>query len=265
LIAILNNSQTPVSLKQAALVTLKNYSNDEIGEKVASAYPDRLRADPEVRLSALSLLTSRPIWTQSLLKLVADTRQIHKEDIPSYLVMQMKLSEDPEVSQRVKSIWPELENADETGKEKQYLNTLALINKGSGNAETGKKIFETYCSSCHRLGPMGKDIGPDLSGYDRRNTKDLLYNIIYPNADIREGYVNYLVNLEGGTTVMGSILANEGSNIVIRAASGETVTLPESKIKSMEALEKSLMPEGLLSNLSEKEIQDLFSFLAQEP
>ncbi|MFK5973978.1 MAG: hypothetical protein QM485_11975 [Flavobacteriaceae bacterium] len=44
-----------------------------------------------------------------------------------------------------------------------------------------------------RLFDEGSSLGPDLTGYDRNNTNYLVFSIVDPNADIREGYVNYQI------------------------------------------------------------------------
>lgn len=265
LLETIEDSKTPLSLKQIALQTLRYYGAGEIGERIARAYPDKLRADPDLRLATLSLLISRPEWTRILIRMIAETRQIHKEDIPYYQVMEMSLSEDPEIRNQLFSIWPELQNMGETEKDKQYENVLSLLKKGGGNPDAGRKIYEAKCSVCHRLGDLGRNIGPDLSSYDRQNNQDLLYNIIYPNADVREGFVNFIVKTKDTRTIIGTLYNDQGNIIQLRTADGESVTLSHSEIDQMEALERSLMPEGLLSGLTDLEILDLFSFIRQEP
>jgi hypothetical protein len=39
------------------------------------------------------------------------------------------------------------------------------------------------------------------------------------------------------------------------------VTLAGSRIKSLEAMETSMMPEKLLDDLSDKQVKDLFSYI----
>ncbi|MCB0664998.1 MAG: HEAT repeat domain-containing protein [Saprospiraceae bacterium] len=265
LLDMVDHQNTPLSLKHAAIRTLRNYPDEEIGERISNAYPDRLRADPDMRLAALSLLMTRPAWTTKLLNMVTGTRQIHKEDIPSYMVMELSLSDHPQIRDRIHTIWPEVQSMEENAKSQQYEDILALLDQTPGDANSGRNIYENKCSTCHRLGDLGKNIGPDLTSYDRKNNKDLLYNIIFPNADIREGYVNFIVNTKNDRTFVGTLHNDQGNIIQLRTADGETITLSKSEIAEMEALDRSLMPEGLLTGLTQKEIINLFTFLKEEP
>ena len=49
--------------------------------------------------------------------------------------------------------------------------------------------------------------------------------------------------------------------VVIRGVDGQNVTIPRDQIEEMIRQKKSLMPEGLLKNLTDKQIRDLFAYL----
>ncbi|MDA0195017.1 MAG: c-type cytochrome [Bacteroidetes bacterium] len=262
---IVENQQSPVSLRKAALAALQSYSEEEVGERVAMAYPDKLRADPDVRLAALSLLTSRASWALKLLNIIDKTKQVSKDDIPPYLVMQLSFLNDPLITERTRNMWEELIPTSVAQKEESFRRTLDIVLSGKGDRVNGRKIFETLCSSCHQLGPLGNALGPDLSTYDRSNTRDLLYNIVFPNADIREGYVNHLIRTKDGKMIIGTIISQHGDLLQLRSSSGESITMPQVNILEMKTLDRSLMPEGLISGLTNQELKDLFSFIEGEP
>lgn len=89
----------------------------------------------------------------------------------------------------------------------------------------------------------------------------MLVSIVDPNAEIREGYGNHTVTTKDGR-VLGGFLADQDSNvIVLRGFDGNDTTVPREQIAESKAAGLSLMPEGLLDKLSDKQLQDLFAYL----
>jgi putative heme-binding domain-containing protein len=124
-------------------------------------------------------------------------------------------------------------------------------------------IYQRSCGSCHRLFGEGGDIGPELTGYDRDNVNYLTLNIVDPNADIREGYVNYRIEKTDGQIIIGTIKDRSGGNVTIKPLGGNEMTLSATEVKNMEAQKTSIMPERILEPLSDQEISDLFAYLGK--
>jgi putative heme-binding domain-containing protein len=248
-------------MRQAALQALKRYDEPEIGAKVADWYPDRLRADEDVRLAALELFVSRPVWAVHLVESIEKSRRIDPADVPVQLARQLPLLGNPEITTAAGRIWPELNDVSAREKQERIKELSALTRARPGNAAAGKPIFQGLCGACHRLFGEGGQIGPDLTGYDRRNLNDLLLNTVDPNAEIREGYVNFLIETKDGRTLSGLVTDQSGGRVRLRSFNGEETTLAEDQIVRMQALQQSLMPERLLEALSPTQIQDLFAYL----
>jgi hypothetical protein len=62
----------------------------------------------------------------------------------------------------------------------------------------------------------------------------------------------------------GAIAKESPESITLRTIT-ESVTIPNSQIKSRETLAQSLMPPGLLEALSEREVIELLKFLTAKP
>ena len=107
----------------------------------------------------------------------------------------------------------------------------------------------------------GGEIGPDLTVYQRSDLPNLLLNIVNPNAEIREGYESFLVETKDGRSLTGFRADQDATVVVLHTPDGQTVPLPRAEIASMEPAGASLMPEGLLSNLSDQQVRDLFAYL----
>ena len=255
-----DNSSSP-GLRQAALLALRRYPDEEIGSEVAGWYPDRLRADPAVRAAGQELLVSRPKWAKILLNMIVETRQIRADDIPIEMAQRLLLLNDPEISATTRENWPAVVPVTSEEKNQRIRQYKQLIAGSKGNAASGKMLFAEYCGTCHRLFDEGKDIGPDLTGYDRRNLDYLLLHIVDPNADIREGYVNYSVTTTDGRYLSGTLADQTAHRIRLRSLSGEESELSKEQIQEMAALPVSIMPERLLMGLTKEELRDLFAYL----
>lgn len=270
LLQLVEGSTSSVAIKQAALLALQRYDQDGIGEKVVSVYPDRLRADPDVRAAALSLFASRPSWAMQLLNAIGRDKKpgekfiahtIEKNDVPENIIMQLKLLNDAAVSKMTDRLWPGVKLAASSEKNATIARVTAFMKSGSGNAVAGKQLFITTCGTCHKLFNDGGTIGPDLTGYDRRNLGDLLANIVDPSAFIREGYSFYHVRTVDGRTIIGNISARNGASVTIQPLSGDPVTLNMSQVKDMQPQKNSIMPERLLDGMTDQQIKDLLSYL----
>jgi putative heme-binding domain-containing protein len=111
----------------------------------------------------------------------------------------------------------------------------------------------------------GGTIGPELTGYDRKNLDYLLLHIFDPNADIREGYETYRIQTTDGRILTGIIANQSGGTVELMSVFGnERTVIPADKILTKKIQLVSSMPERLLSDLSEQELRDLFAYLMQD-
>ena len=273
LLALVESNQSSPALKQSALQALQRYDEPEIGERIVMAYPDRLRADPGVRLAALSLFSSRPPWAMQLMSAIDRKKQpgekfiahrISRHDVPDQLVRQIKALDDLEVNEVATRIWPDVRFASNAEKNSRITEIPKILQAGTGNPGPGKKIFVNSCGGCHRLFDNGGTLGPDLTGYDRKNISDLVTNIVDPGAYVREGYVMYRLRMKDGRTLLGTVADRSGKSVTITLLSGENLTLPENEITEMVA-QPSMMPDNLLDRLDDQQIRDLFAYLTMTP
>ena len=69
------------------------------------------------------------------------------------------------------------------------------------NAEEGKKIFTTICTTCHQVNNSGYDFGPKLSEIGSKLPKEsLLESILNPSAGIGFGYEGWELKMKDGST-----------------------------------------------------------------
>lgn len=138
--------------------------------------------------------------------------------------------------------------------------------KGGRNFERGRKLFtEMSCSVCHHFGSDGGGVGPDLTGASGTfSVHDLLENIIEPSKEISSLYVTTVVRKKDGDVLTGWVPEESETTVSVMEdmlAAGKLTVVKRQDIESMKPSTVSLMPEGLLNQLKEDEIQDLVAFL----
>jgi putative heme-binding domain-containing protein len=131
-----------------------------------------------------------------------------------------------------------------------------------GDAVTGKTIFVQNCSLCHQVrGEMGEAIGPDLGTVHNWSAEAVMENTLSPNLSISSGFDTWSVELLNNETVTGVIASETPGAITIRNAGGFERTIGRHDIKSLKALNMSLMPEGMEAQISPEQMVDLVAFL----
>ena len=89
----------------------------------------------------------------------------------------------------------------------------------------------------------------------------MLLSIVNPNAEIREGYENYLVTTKDDRTVSGFLVDQDNQVVVVRGLDGENAVLQRAQIGEMKPAGLSLMPNGLLESMPDQQVRDLFAYL----
>ena len=136
---------------------------------------------------------------------------------------------------------------------------------GQPNAEVGRRIFfnsrVALCANCHRHHGRGNVVGPDLSLIAKQgNRHGILRSMLEPSRDIAPQYFHTTLQLKDGTVFSG-ILLRSSSNEVYRDSTGKERSFKKDEIEERAESKISLMPIGLLSLITDKELRDLLAFL----
>ena len=136
---------------------------------------------------------------------------------------------------------------------------------GEADLDSGRRIFHhasiALCSRCHRHTGRGKFVGPDLSAVGAREDKDwLLEAILQPNLAMAPEYQPRDIVLTDGSIHTG-IRLRSYSKEQIRDANGNTLTFGKDQVAAIRDLDRSLMPEGLVYSMTDRELRDLLAFL----
>ena len=151
--------------------------------------------------------------------------------------------------------------ADNEGEVTQaYQSALQL----KGEIENGKLIYQQNCALCHQLrGKMGVSIGPDLGTVHNWSAVAIMANTLAPNLSISSGFDLWSVELTNGESMQGIIASETPGALTLRNTGAVDKTINRSDIKSLKALNMSIMPTGLEKQISQQHMADLLAFLKQ--
>ena len=213
------------------------------------------------RAEAVVTLGSRPTSALALLDAVA-SGSIDRGQVPAFQVRQMLAFPVEGVRRRVSDLWPEF-RALPAAKRAQIDRFKVLLNPSalaSADLPNGRGLFVKACSTCHTLFGQGGKIGPDLTGGQRQNLEYLLENVVDPSATVTNDYRMSTVSLSDGRVLNGVVGNRTGPTLTVQTPT-ERLIVNRSDVDAIKDSALSLMPEGLLDTLSEKDLRDLVAYL----
>ena len=130
----------------------------------------------------------------------------------------------------------------------------------SGDEVRGRMVFERKnCQKCHA---GTSPLGPDLAGVAGRLSRDdLLAAIVDPNKDVSPLYQTTQVLTNSGRTITGLIVYESPDGTLVQTTPDETVRVAGDEILALRKSRVSLMPEGLLNDVTDQELADLVAHL----
>ncbi len=130
----------------------------------------------------------------------------------------------------------------------------------------GKQVFQrANCVACHRLDGVGYEVGPDLVKLDPKLAAgDVLRELLDPSKKINEEYTTYTFILDSGKTLTGLILEETDDAVTVvedPLAKSTQIVLKKAEIEEQQQSTISMMPNGLLDQLTRDEILDLIAYV----
>ena len=246
-----------IDLRKAALASLSRYDDAAIGANIAAVYA---KLPATLRPAAQSLLTSRASWSLAFLKLV-EAGEAKPASVPTDAVARLRKHTDKSVVELTRKLFPPPITLLRADTRAAMEKLQQILKAGPGSPYAGEPIFAERCAGCHQLFHKGGRIGPNLTPYQRDDPGTMLPSILDPSAEIREGFVNYLVETRDGRTLSGFIADQDANVVVVRGFDGADLPLTREEIREMSPSGASLMPEGLLDGLTDQQLRDFFAYL----
>jgi putative membrane-bound dehydrogenase-like protein len=144
--------------------------------------------------------------------------------------------------------------------------TLLAIVPGAASAEHGREVFLSPklggCASCHRREGLGSPTGPNLTSIRDSQAPDYaLTSLLQPNANVSPQFESYSITTADGQSRTAFQLNERGSTHTYIDLTGKTFDVDIKDIVNRLHLPVSIMPEGIVSRLTDAEVRDLMAYL----
>ena len=241
-------------MRAEAIKSVAAFDDERLGNLLLKKYKT-LNADDKI--TAIQTLSSRPRYGWILTQAIKN-KAITKNDIPANVARQLRRV----VGSGFIEVWGPIDDTPFDKKEfTKYKNLLTEKAISSADHKNGQTLFQRTCGSCHKMYGQGGNIGPDLTGSNRSNLDYLLFNILSPSEEIQDAYKMVVITTRDGRSYSGNITAENQRQVTLRVVGQDAVVINKSSIQSREVTPVSMMPQGLMSTLKQKEIIDLVTYI----
>jgi len=213
---------------------------------------------------AVQTLVSRPAYASALLDAV-ESGVVARSDLNAYTVRQVANMNDKDLVAKLQKVWGDVRptDKDKQQKIKDYKQFFAADQIEKADLTNGKVVYTKTCAACHTMFNEGGKVGPDLTGSQRTNMDYLLENIIDPSSQVAKEYRVTIIDTKDGRTIDGIVTAESDQSVTIQTTN-ELITLPKGEISKRRQSPLSMMPEGQLDALPQKDQLDLIGYLMQK-
>ena len=145
----------------------------------------------------------------------------------------------------------------------QPKDVIAQVVKTKGDIALGEQLFTRQtCVACHTTSQDQPQKGPYLGNIAQTYKRpDLAENILDPGKTIAQGFATNVFTLKDGTVNVGFVTREGADKITIRNVAAQESSYDVKDIVKRETLPTSLMPPGLVNNLTVKEFAGLLDYL----
>jgi putative heme-binding domain-containing protein len=136
----------------------------------------------------------------------------------------------------------------------------------AGDADRGKLIFfsdNARCRTCHQLDDADASLGPTLTEITKKYPRraDLLQHTLQPSLKVDEKFAAYVVTTADGRVLNGLLIEQNDDAVVLKTPQQRLVRIGRAEMDDLQKGQKSLMPAGIVSDLTAQEAADLLEYL----
>ncbi len=255
LLSMIPTLLTNTGLRSDAIRAVAAFNDEQLGKLLLDQYPSYSLAEKQ---EVIQTMASRSLYGWQLAIQIKEG-VMPRRDIPAYVALQLKRV----VGHGFVEIWGPIDEVS-SDKAADYAKYQRMISEDaivSADPSNGRLVYNRTCWSCHKMYGEGGIIGPDLTGSNRANLSYLLSNIIDPSGEIQDDYKMVVITMQDGRTYSGNIVAENDRQLTMNIVGQDELIVEKSMIQTREDTPNSMMPEGLLNQLSEEEVIDLVAYM----
>lgn len=258
---IANKSELPITIRVPAAVKLANLDSQRAVQALVGLLPvftETIGPDQLIE-SLIAKKDGAALMTASLKDQQIDSAVARR------MLQSVRASGQsfPELESVIKTAGNVQGRKNMTPENRQQL--LSMV-QNSVTAAAGEDVFRMEslgCLKCHAIGGAGGMVGPDMISLGGSAQPDyLLESLLAPNAKVKENYNTSVVVTLDGRVHSGVRVKESKQEFVIRTSDGTVKEIPRSEIDEI-VDGKSLMPEGLVDELTDLQIAALVRFMSE--
>ncbi len=252
--ADLLSPQAPPEVQLAAVRALSSHSRSEVSELLLAAWPS---AGPTLRREITEALFARKERLSALLTAL-EKKQVLALQLEPERLARLRKHPDAALRARAEKILAGQQTPERAKVIENYRAALTL----KSDLQQGKAVFKKHCATCHQLEGVGVQVGADLQAALRNKSAEaLLIDILDPSREVDPRFLAYQVTTRRGQVLSGIIATETASSLTLKRGEGAEETVLRTQLESIESTGKSLMPEGLESQLSKQDLANLIGYL----
>jgi len=245
--------RNPTELQLAAIDSLASILESETPVELLKNWN---QSSPRIRDKIVKTLLARKAWTLDLLATASQRPEIVK----SFSVVQKNLlirNRDEAIRESALATFNQAIDSDRQKVVEAYIPALTL----SGDPFAGRGHFSQRCATCHQMGGIGVDVGPNIAALSDKSPESLLIAILDPNRAVENKYIQLIATTHSNETAVGILSEETATTVTLTTIGGHPQTLNRQSLASLESNTFSLMPEGLEAGLNPQQMADLLAFL----
>jgi putative membrane-bound dehydrogenase-like protein len=253
-LVVLLQSRAPAELQMVTVRSLVQFRNEDIPGAILPLWA-KLQA--KARAEAINAFISRPKWAAAVLDGLTEGR-IDKSSFTAQQIQALANHGDSAISRRARTVFSVATNAEREKLIEQFMDVARM----TGDAQAGRAIYRERCATCHKLGSEGNAVGPDVVTMKASGKEKLLVNLIDPNREVPPQFQSWSAETSDGESITGLLVKDSGGSVTLATGGGAETTLIRAQIRKLTPQTTSLMPEGLETGLTTKQMADLLEFLS---
>ena len=249
----LSSSREPLAVATAG--ALASSGDVSVGKLLYGAFP---KSAGTFRSTLYSALVGRPEWAGLVLDAL-EAKSLSAMQLGPMQVSQLVRHPDAAISQRSAAVLAKL-NAGSSPAKDDIVSKLRPEVEKPGDAAKGKELFVAVCQTCHKVGNVGNEFGPNLQGIGSHPPAEMLVHIVDPNRMVDDEHRTWNFKMKDGTQYSALIGSENPTFVKLKLPAGQSAELKVADIVSRERSPNSLMPEGFES-LGAEGLRNVIAYL----
>ena len=247
------DSSTASEIAKEVITVLGQSHDPSSAAVVLQAWPT---LSAELRAFAAAMLNRNPHRAEALLNAI-DAGVVREADIERTVVTNLRNYPVESIRKRAMATLGPVPVVRRDELVEAYRPCLTA----TGNPEAGKSLFSKHCSSCHKVGDIGRETGPNLVAMQARGVESILLGILDPNREVQPQYFAHTAITDDGRVITGVLVAESSTSITLRGADGNEETIARQDLEELRSSKRSLMPEGFEREIDLRGMGDLLAWL----